>query len=226
VGLATSVVKPVAVADVCYNAGMDETPINAGPLGKARGRWFHFSPDRFVVGLLLVICLLWLSERFQWLGFNHHKGWTVLFAVAAVGVAGVAMLLWWAGALIVAGRFQFGIRSVLAFCLASSIAAGWLAIERERERRQAEVVEVIRNSDGAAFYDWQVDAYNNPISNSEPPGPRWLRKMLGDDFFSTVVVIHCANITDAGLENFKGLTQLQGLSLEDSKITDAGLENT
>ena len=57
------------------------------PTAEPKRRWFRLSPDRFVISLLLVICLLWLSERFQWFGFNHHKGWTVLIAVAAVGVA-------------------------------------------------------------------------------------------------------------------------------------------
>ena len=38
-----------------------------------------------VFGLLVVEGVLWLSERFQWFAFNHHKSWTVLIAVAAVG---------------------------------------------------------------------------------------------------------------------------------------------
>ena len=38
------------------------------------------------IGLLVVEGLLWLSERFQWFGFNHHKGWTVLVAVALSAV--------------------------------------------------------------------------------------------------------------------------------------------
>ena len=55
------------------------------PTPEPKRRWFRLSPDRFVVGLLLGVCLLWLSDRFQWFGINHHKGWTVLIAVAVVG---------------------------------------------------------------------------------------------------------------------------------------------
>ncbi len=36
--------------------------------------WFHLTPDRLVIGLLVVEGLLWLSERFQWFGFSQHKG--------------------------------------------------------------------------------------------------------------------------------------------------------
>ena len=102
------------------------------PTPDPKRRWFRLSPDRFVVGLLLGVGLLWLSDRFQWFGFNHHKGWTVLIAVAAVGVAALVMLLWWVAGLIFRWRFQFGIRSLLAFCLASSIAVSWFSIARER----------------------------------------------------------------------------------------------
>ena len=33
------------------------------------------------------------------------------------------------------------------------------------------------------------------------------------------------NVTDAGLEQLKGFTQLQSLNLTDTKVTDAGLES-
>ena len=43
-----------------------------------------------MIGLLLVVCLLWLSDRFQWFGFNHHKGWTVL-RIAATAIASLTL---------------------------------------------------------------------------------------------------------------------------------------
>ena len=49
-----------------------------------RTRWFHLTPGRFVVALLAVEVLLWLSERFGWLGW--HKGYAVVTDAAAVGV--------------------------------------------------------------------------------------------------------------------------------------------
>ena len=49
------------------------------------------------------------------------------------------------------------------------------------------------------------------ISNSEPPEPGWLRNILGDDFFSSVVVVNDSTraSTDAGLEHLKELAQLR-----------------
>jgi hypothetical protein len=62
-------------------------------------RWFQLTPDRLVHGLLAVEGLLFLSERFQWFAFNEHKGWTVLIAVASLGVAMLLMLAWFAAGL-------------------------------------------------------------------------------------------------------------------------------
>ena len=67
------------------------------------------------------------------------------------------MLLWWATGLIFGWRFQFGIRSLLAFCLACSIAVSWLAVEMRQARRASG-----EWSSGSEFgwmgdYDWQVD---------------------------------------------------------------------
>jgi len=200
------------------------------PTADSKRRWFRFSPDRLVISSLLVVCLLWLSDRFQWFGFNHHKGWTVLIAVAAVGVSAVVMLLWWIASLILRWRFQFGIRSPLAFCLTCSIVVSWLAAEMKQARRQAEVVERIRSSDGDEYgkyvgYDWEfdLDGMFTPIGTA-PPGPGWLRKLLGVDFFSAVVIVN-DETTDAALEEIANLSELQYLSVSDSKITDAGLDH-
>ena len=57
-------------------------------------RWYHLTPDRFFIGLLVVQVFLLLSERFQWFAFNEKKGWAVLIAVGVVGLAVLVMLVW------------------------------------------------------------------------------------------------------------------------------------
>jgi hypothetical protein len=56
-----------------------------------RARGFHLTPGRFVLALLAVELLLWLSDRFGWLGW--HKGYAALAAMAGVGKAILLMLL-------------------------------------------------------------------------------------------------------------------------------------
>ena len=63
------------------------------------------------------------------------------------------------------------------------------------------------------------------------PEPAWLRKLLGDEFFSHVVRVagddsftgSKPTFTDAGLEHLDGLTRLQSLDLDATLVTDAGL---
>jgi hypothetical protein len=199
------------------------------PATERQRRWFNLSPDRFVISLLLAVCLLWLSDRFQWFDFNHHKGWTVLITVAAVGGAALVMLLWWIAGLIFRWRFQFGIRSLLAFCLASSIAAGWLAVEIKRARRQAEAVERLLRSSHWVNYEWEVRANGFQRPNPTPPGPSWLRNLLGVDFFSDVANVGLnsdrpAEVTDVMLEQLMDLTRLRQVWLYGTKITDTEMK--
>jgi hypothetical protein len=116
-------------------------------------RWYHLTPDRFVVGLLVVQVFLLLSERFEWFAFNEKKGWTVLIAVGVVGLAVLVTLGWGLICLLLRQRFQFGFRSLLVFFVAASVPLGWLAWEMQKARRQREAVETILELGGIVNYD-------------------------------------------------------------------------
>jgi hypothetical protein len=186
----------------------------------------HPTPAWLVYGLLGVEGLLWLSERFSWFPFNHHKGWTVLIAVASVGVAMLLMLGWFIVALVFRWRFQFSIRSLLVLAVAVALPSSWLALEMKAAREQREVADEIRKVGGSAGYDWQFDADGSEKPNAQPPTVAWLRNLLGDDLFAVPVFVCLDNTktTDAGLENLKSLTKLRWLYLGMTQITDAGLE--
>ena len=108
---------------------------------KPKRRWFYPTPGRLLVVLLAVECVLLLSERFQWFAFNEKKGWTVLIAVAVVGLFLLLMLIWFITSLIFRWRFQFSIRSLLVLTIAVAIPSSWLAVEMKWARRQREAVE-------------------------------------------------------------------------------------
>jgi Leucine Rich repeat len=212
-----------------------------------------FAPDRLVIGLLVVECLLWLSDSLQWFA----KGWGVLIAIACVGVAVVLMLLWLAASLILRRRFQFSIRSLLVLVLAVAIPSGWLAVESERAHRQRETVEWILKKGCDVHYDWEFGTDAKGLPNVQPQGPKLMRNLLGDDFFNGIrgaylysditylnititdadlkhletliqlqtLVLDGTQITDDGLEHLNGMKQLQSLYLDDTTVTDAGLEH-
>jgi hypothetical protein len=109
--------------------------------------------------------------------------------------------------------FQFSLRTLLIVVTLAAIACSWFGVKLQQKRREREVAAEIEKSGGFVFW-------------SEPAGPDWLRKMLGDE-----LLVHVESVgmgierTDAALDSLKALNQLQELSLCNSDVTDAGLEN-
>jgi hypothetical protein len=206
-------------------------------------RWFHPTPARLLILLLAVEGSLLLSK--PWL----PKGYAVLIAITSVIVTMVLMLLWWLFALSFRWRFQFSLRSLLVATVAVAIPFSWLAVEMKKARRQREVVERIQKLGDRVGV--RYDYVFTPPFCFEMPGPVWLRKLVGDDFFASVEGVHLdemfetdialpylrelprlwelhlenTQVTEAGLEHLKGLTQLRWLSLANTHVTDAGLQH-
>ena len=212
-----------------------------------KARSFHLTPDRLILALVAVEGILSLSEWFHW----FPKGWPVLIAVAAVGVAMLLMVLCFVMALLHRWRFQFSIRSLLVLTVAVAIPCGWLAVEMEKAKEQAEVVNVLEGLGGRVRHDNSYDASGKYIPNAQLPGPEFLRQRLGADFFTSVVYVWSYDdrftnvgliavkklpqlrmlalaatpVTDAGLRNLSGLRQLRKLAIQEMPITDKGLKN-
>jgi hypothetical protein len=79
--------------------------------------------------------------------------------------------------------------------------------------------------DASVVYDYEIGASNNRIPNAQPPGPPWLRKLLGDDFFASVGWVSLREATDAALKRIEALARLRELDLTNTSITNAGLEH-
>ena len=169
------------------------------------------TPAWLIFGLLVVEGLLWLSERYTWFAFNQHKGWTVLIAVAAVGVAFLLMLLWFIASLLFRWRFQFSIRSLLVLTVAVAIPCSWLGVEMKEAKRQREAVAAIERLGGSV--EW-----------SRPFGPAWLRSSFGDGFYRHVisVTVSGSQVTDASLECISDLPQLRSLYICSQSFSFSG----
>jgi hypothetical protein len=117
--------------------------------------------------------------------------------------------------------FQYSLRSLFLLTFLVSLGMSWFAVRMKRAREQGEAVEWIRKGGGSVVYDYQYE-----VPYSGPPGPVWLRNLLGTDFFATAVHV-CffpSSVSDAGLEHLKGLTQLRELDLRFSPVGDNGLK--
>jgi hypothetical protein len=180
-------------------------PQPAAPPGKPR--WYRLTPDRLVVGLLAVEGFLLLSEWFDWFAVNGQT-WTVLIALAAVGVTLSLMLLWFIVALVFRRRFQYRLRSLMLLAVAVAVACSWLAVEMKQERRQKAAADAIGRLGGKVKSELT-----------------WLGNLLRDDSLVSVtnVVLSGTPTTDAELVHLEGLSQLQVLSLDNTKVSDTGL---
>ena len=122
-------------------------------------RWYRPAPAWLVYVSLAVTGLLFLSERWQWFWFNEHKGWTVLIAVAALGVFLLSILAWFIGALGFRRRFQFGLRTLLTLTLTVALPFAWLADDMQKARRQHGAATRLKELGGAFSYFDFGDAY-------------------------------------------------------------------
>ncbi len=147
--------------------------------------------------------------------------------------------------------FQFSLRTLLVVTVVLGLACGWLANNAERKRRERDAVAAIQKVGGSAFYDYQHNVeYQDVPPSATPPGPEWLRRLLGDNFFCKVdsaylvrssvsdadienlatladlkvLMLEGANVGDTQLERLKGLTQLKGLNLQGTKVGDAAMK--
>ena len=199
---------------------------------ESKRRWFHPTPGWLVLGSLVVTGLLYLSERYRWFAFNQHKGWTVLIAVASVVAVLAVTLVWWIAALVFRWRFQFSVRSLLLWAVAFALPCSWLGVERERAKSQEKMLVWITTFDGAGrddrnwwMVDWQVDSAGNYLPNAVPPGPAWLRYLMGNYFFDyfQVLSLQGKEVTDARLTCLDGQTRLRDLMVVGTQVTNDGL---
>jgi len=145
---------------------------------------------------------------------------------------------------------QYSLRSLFAVMLVSAGIARWMAANAEAQKA---AVQAILEDGGHVTYDFQrprQDSAGRLLPPSNPPGPEWLRRFLGDDYFVNVINARISTdsgllrigglskleqlyrlpvsggrprITDAGIKNISGLNRLVSVDLADSRITDDGL---
>jgi hypothetical protein len=159
------------------------------PLCETR-RWLRLTPGNLLVVLLAAEGFVALSQRFEWFAFNERRAHALLVAWATLGVFLLLMLLWFVASVLFHCRFQFSVLSLLVLMFAVAVPCSWLATEVKRAREEAKAVEAIRSSMGEIQYDWQADANGAALPNAQPPGPAWLRGLLGADLFASVTAVH------------------------------------
>lgn len=78
---------------------------------------------------------------------------------------------------------QFSLRSLMIFTLVVAIPCAWLGHRIEEKRRERQAVAAIVKLGGGLRYDYENAPGKVPL---EPPGPRVLRSLLGENYFCEV----------------------------------------
>jgi hypothetical protein len=125
--------------------------------------------------------------------------------------------------------YQFSLLALMVFVTLLAVGCSWLAVKMKAAKRQREAVAEIYRLGGSACHDWQCSAEGYQwaaIERQQPPVPRWLRNLLGDDFFGDVCSIHfnAPQATDATFEPFTWMSRLRYLNLDNTQVTDITLE--
>jgi hypothetical protein len=145
--------------------------------------------------------------------------------------------------------YQYSLRTLMILVTLFAVACSWFAVKLGQAKRQREAVEALIKLGAFVGYDSELNSDGFMlIRGVKTPGPEWLRKVLGDDFFKTVTYVNLTGsdvttdmrgilvahgsishpsleVTKAGLEQLEVLKQLRTLRLSKTQITDAELEH-
>ena len=87
--------------------------------------------------------------------------------------------------------------SLRAFFVLITLFAIWLGFSVSRANKQRNAVAALSMFDVTIHYEHQLDLATMEVdSDAEPPGPKWLRGLVGEDFFSSVNGIFIASRSD------------------------------
>jgi len=122
--------------------------------------------------------------------------------------------------------YQYSLRTLLIVVTLAGCGFGWLGWKVREARQQQSAVAVIEKLGGRVIYDYGFDSQGNELPTATPPGPAWLRSLVGDDCFRCVCCVYL-DITpgkSADLQYLKCFTHLNNLEISDTQAADGGLE--
>ena len=120
--------------------------------------------------------------------------------------------------------------SLASFLLAITIFCVWLGIQVNRVRRQESAVAWVEEAGGRVAYGYQRDTKGDWTGHwdkggdwawdAEPHGPKWLRELIGDKYFLTVVEVDLRGSKATDLSPLTDMPDVEWLFARSTNITD------
>lgn len=120
-------------------------------------------------------------------------------------------------------RPKLSVRALMLLVLVLGGGFGWVV---HRAHLQRDAVAAIKRSGGSVAYSWDWEDGLPLRGPRKPPGPLWLRRLFGPDFFDTVthVRLQGPKCGDEALSAACSMPWLKELKVIDTSVTDAGAE--
>ena len=115
--------------------------------------------------------------------------------------------------------------SLRFFLLCVTVIAIWLGVRTNAAIQQRRAVATITNAGGHPYFNWQLQPIYDADGNvdyfkviKDPnavPAPKWLRRLIGDEFFQHVVKvsIHPDDVNNEIVAAMRRLPRLEEISL-------------
>jgi hypothetical protein len=116
---------------------------------------------------------------------------------------------------------RFSLRTLFVLLTVAGIALGYVAWRVNVVRNQRQVLAEIQKLNAS------ISFVHNVTPPRLPPGPPWLRRILGEDFFYEVdqIAIFNDRATDDTLARIASLSRCDSLIVRSNQITDVGMKH-
>lgn len=123
-------------------------------------------------------------------------------------------------------RSTYRLSTLLLLVTIASAACAGVANTVQRAAGQRAATNRVHDLGGRVFclHDQTEDGRLRGFA--EPPAPRWLRDIVGDELFQTVDIVDISrpNVGDSDLDLLQNVSTLTTLILNDSQVTDAAID--
>jgi hypothetical protein len=127
--------------------------------------------------------------------------------------------------------FRFRLRTLFAVVALLCVPLAWVTSRADQRRSECAAAHEIEKLGGHIWFQ-SMGCTCSSVVGYEHPGPRWLRRILGDSYFDSVRLVSFLRFRgqirerpfrDDDIQHLKKLTRAEAIDVEWTEITDAGL---